>query len=360
MSSNEYMSPRERVVKSLNREIPDRIPLDIKAEKEIFYDLQKHFNKSDNDEVMDALGIDFRRIHPNYVGSPIKTFDDGSFIDMWGAHRKFFNYGAGTYFEYAGHPLAEIKKQSELETFSWPQPDEWDVGGIPDQIKKTNENKDYCLIHECGGIFELAWGLRGMELFFMDMATQPEIPWEIMSRLADHFIELTRRVLETADGQIDIVYTFDDLGTQMGPLVSPKMWEEQIKPHHVRLNKVIKEHGARVMYHSCGSIIQFIDGFIDMGVDILNPLQPRPKGMDLKRIKETYGDRLCFHGAMDIQKTLPYGTEEEVRAEVGDRIKTLGKDGGYILAPAHSIQPDTPVDNIVTMYDAARNTHLSP
>jgi len=358
MLNNEFLSPRERVVKSLNRDVPDRIPLDIKAEREIWRNLQKHFNKSHNVEVMDALGIDFRRVFPNYVGPDIKIFDDGSFIDMWGAHRKSFNYGAGFYYEYAGHPLAGIKNLKDLESFSWLQPDWWDVGNIPGQIEKINEKKEYCLVYECAGMFELAWGLRGMELFFLDMATQPEISWEIMNRLTNQFIELTRRVLEAAKGQIDIVYTWDDLGTQMGPIVSPKMWEEQIKPHHIRLNKVIKEYGARVMYHSCGSIINFIDGFIDMGVDILNPLQPRPKGMDLKWIKTTYGDRLSFHGAMDIQQTLPFGTREEVQTEVSDRIQILGKGGGYILAPAHSIQPDTPIDNIITMYDTARNTSL--
>lgn len=359
MPARDFMSPRDRVLKTLHRETPDRIPLDIKAEKEIFDALQKRFDASGNEEVLNALGIDFRRVHPNYTGPALKTFDDGSFIDMWGAHRKCFNYGAGTYVEYAGHPLAGIETEKELDRFSWPHPDQWDVGVLAEKIDRINENKEYCLIYECAGIFELAWGLRGMSRFLVDMATQPEIPWEIMNRLADHFVELTGRVLQAARGRIDIVHTYDDIGTQTGPLVSPEMWETLIKPHHVRLNKVIKAHGARVLYHSCGSITGFIDGFIDMGIDILNPLQPRAKGMDLKRIKEAYGDRICFHGAMDIQWTLPRGSLEDVRAEVEDRIRVLGKNGGYILSPAHAIQPDTPVDNIVTMYETARNMMLA-
>jgi len=358
MLTNEHMSPRERVLKSLNRDVHDRIPLDIKAETGIWEKLKTHFKASHNSEVMDALGIDFRRIFPNYTGPDITLLEDGSFIDMWGAHRKSFNYGIGSYYEYAGHPLADIKNPKDLEKFTWVQPAWWDVSNIPDQIQRKNEKREYCLVFECAGMFEIAWGLRGMERFFLDMATQPEIPWEIMERLTNHFVELTRRVLEAAKGQIDIVYTWDDLGTQLGPLVSPRMWEEQIKPHHIRLNKVIKKYGARVMYHSCGSIIDFIDGFIDMGVDILNPLQPRAEGMDLQWIKTTYGKQLSFHGSMDIQQTLPFGTQEEVRAEVMERIKILGAGGGFILAPAHSIQPDTPIENIIAMYDTARKTSI--
>jgi uroporphyrinogen decarboxylase len=178
----------------------------------------------------------------------------------------------------------------------------------------------------------------------------------ILTRWADFWIDLGCRVLEAADGRIDIAWTWDDIGTQHAPMISPRMWEEQIKPHHIRMNSAFKEYGATIMYHSCGSIVPFIDGFVEMGVEILNPLQPRAKGMDLAWIKATYGDCLSFHGAMDIQRTLPHGTIEDVAAEVRDRIQVLGAGGGYILAPAHMIQGDTPAENIVTMYDTARIT----
>jgi uroporphyrinogen decarboxylase len=143
-------------------------------------------------------------------------------------------------------------------------------------------------------------------------------------------------------------------------MISPQMWEKQIKPHHVRINRTLKDYDVTLMYHSCGSIMPFIDGLIDMGVEILNPLQPRARGIDLPHIKATYGNQISFHGAMDIQQTLPHGTTEDVAAEVRDRIQVLGAGGGYILAPAHMIQGDTSAENIVAMYETARSTPVPP
>jgi len=356
MALTEYMSPRERVACSLRHEIPDRIPLHMKAEKEVWPRLQEYLGVTDDEEVMDRLGIDIRSIAPTYVGPSPKVFPDGSFIDPWGFHRKVVQHKFGSYFEYAGYPLADAKTVEDVENFAWPQADWWDLSDIPDQINKINRKTEYCILYEAGSAFEMAWGLRGLEQFLMDMVMRPEIPQAILTRWTDFWIELGRRVLEAADGRVDIAWTWDDVGIQNGPMISPAMWEEHIKPHHVRLSKVLKEYGVTLMYHSCGSIVRFIDGFIDMGVEVLNPLQPRAKGMDLAWIKATYGDQLSFHGAMDIQRTLPYGTPEEVAAEVRDRVQILGAGGGYILAPAHLIQADTAVENILTMFDAARST----
>jgi uroporphyrinogen decarboxylase len=262
----------------------------------------------------------------------------------------------GTYFEYAGFPLANAKSVHDLATYPWPQAAWWDVSHIPEEIEAFDRDGEYAILYEAGSVFETGWGLRGLEAFLIDMAVAPDVTEFIMARWADFWIDLGRKVLEAADGRIDIAWTWDDIGTQNGPMISPKMWERQIKPHHVRMNNAFKEYGATLMYHSCGSIMPFIEGLIDMGVEILNPLQPRAKGMDLAYIKATYGDRLSFHGAMDIQKTLPHGTQDEVATEVRDRIELLGAGGGYILAPAHMIQGDTPPENILTMYDTARST----
>lgn len=354
----EHMSPRERVMCSVRREVPDRIPLHIKAEKEVWPKLRDYLNVDTNVEVMDRLGVDVRPVAPEYTGSRPEVLEDGTFIDPLGFHRRIAHHEFGSYFEYAGFPLRDAETVEEIEEFAWPDVESWDVSSIGEQINQINAKCEYCILYEAGSVFEMGWGLRGLERFLMDMISQPEIPQALMSRWADFWIELNHRVLDAADDRVDIVWTWDDVGTQIGPMISPKMWEEQVKPHHIRINQALKEHDVTIMYHSCGSIVRFIDGFIDMGVEILNPLQPRPVGMDLTWIKETYGRQLAFHGGMDIQRTLPLGTPDDVADEVRRRITVLGAGGGYILAPAHMLQGDTPAENIVTMYDVARETPL--
>ena len=352
----ETLSSRERVACALRHQSPDRTPLFIKAEKEVWPALCDYLGLEDNEAVMQRLGVDIRTISPHYSGPALEWFEDGSFIDYMGHHRKIAEHPYGTYFEYAGFPLAEAQTVDDVYAHPWPQVDWWDVSHIADEIAALDRHGEYCLLYEAGAVFEPGWGLRGLERFLIDMARQPEIAQAIMTRWADFWIDLGRKVLEAADGRVDIAWTWDDVGTQGGPMISPRMWEKLVKPHHVRLNQALKQYGAKIMYHSCGSIRPFIDGFVDMGVEILNPLQPRAEGMDLKWIKATYGNRLSFHGGMDIQHTLPHGTVEDVAAEVCERIEVLGAGGGYILAPAHAFQADTPPENIVAMYDTARLT----
>jgi uroporphyrinogen decarboxylase len=161
------------------------------------------------------------------------------------------------------------------------------------------------------------------------------------------------RMLSAAQGRIDLAFTADDIGGQEGLLMSLAMWERFIKPHHTRLNRVIHEHGAKVIYHSDGSVMEAVPGLVEMGIDVLQALQFDAKGMDPVALKEGFGDRLCFEGGISVQSTLPFGTAEEVRAEVEERIRVLGRDGGYILGPSHAIQAGTPAENVVAMFDEA-------
>ncbi len=173
--------------------------------------------------------------------------------------------------------------------------------------------------------------------------------------LTDLMIGNVRRMMQAGQGYIDWVYTFDDVAIQDRLLMSPRMWREFILPRHQRLNRVIKEYGVKILYHSCGAIYPLIKPLIkEMWIDALNPLQPRAPGMDMSRIKAEFGKRIAFHGGIDLQYTLPNGSQEEVVAEVRERCRVLGKGGGYICASAHYIQADVPVENIIAMYLAPR------
>jgi uroporphyrinogen decarboxylase len=264
---------------------------------------------------------------------------------------------ACAYDEICEHPLSGLRDAAELARYPWPQPEWWNANGLKQHIEELDAGGSYAIALEefgdPGGIFEIAWYLRGMEQFLMDMAVQPDIAFEIMRHVADFYLGMLERVMRAAGGRIDLVWTSDDLAHQRGALISPKLWRELIAPHHARLNRRIHELGARVMYHSCGAVAGFVPGLIEIGVDVLDVLQFSAAGMDPQDLKVRFGDRLCFHGGMDVQTTLPFGSEEDVRHEARDRIDVLARGGGYILSPTHNIQPDTPPRNILAMYAEA-------
>jgi uroporphyrinogen decarboxylase len=353
------VSPWERVEAALAHRQPDRIPFDFWAVPEVWAKMRAALGlAADDDEVVQRLlGIDCRMVTTRYVGSKARQLPDGTYIDAWGTHRREVTNEFSTYGEYASHPLAQAETVDDVLDWDWASSDDWDVSGVWAQCERLNQDQHYHLRYEVGGIFEWSWALRGFERFLMDLAEQPEMACAIMDRFTDVYIENTRRVIEAAGGLLDMVYTYDDVGMQRGLLLSPRMWRKYILPRHQRLNAAIRSarYPVKIMYHSCGAIFPLIGPFVEeMGIDVLNPLQPRAAGMDMARIKGEFGERLSFHGAVDIQQTLPHGTPAEVQAEVRARCEVLGQGGGYICAPAHYIQADTPLENIVALYTAPR------
>ena len=214
----------------------------------------------------------------------------------------------------------------------------------------------YHIRYEVGGIFKSSWALYGLDRFLVDLLQKPEVPTAILNCYTDLMIDNVRSLMDVAGDKIDMLYTYDDIAIQNGLLMSPRLWRKYILPCHQRLNKVIKSYGVKIMYHSCGSVIQMIDALIDdVGIEVLNPLQPRAAGMDMQLIKDKFGKRVAFHGALDLQHTLPHGTQQDVYDEVRSRCNILGKDGGYICTSAHYLQADIPLENILTIYLTPRN-----
>ena len=346
----------ERVETALAHREPDRVPFDFWAVPEVWEQLRAALG-ADDEDVLRLLGIDCRMVTTRYVGTKARDLPDGTYIDAWGTHRRNVANQFSTYGEYAGHPLAEAETVADVRNWHWADPDDWDVSGVREQCEWLNEDARYHLRYEVGGIFEWSWALRGFERFLLDLAEKPDVACAIMDRFTDIYIENTVRVIEAAGGLLDMVYTYDDVGIQSGLLMSPRMWRQHILPRHRRLNAAIRatRYPVKIMYHSCGAIFPLIRPFVDeMGIDVLNPLQPRATGMEMARIKAGFKDRLSFHGAIDIQQTLPHGTPEEVQAEVQERCAVLGRGGGYICTSAHYIQADTPLENVIALYTARR------
>jgi uroporphyrinogen decarboxylase len=349
-------SPWGRVETALAHREPDRVPFDFWAVPEVWDSLRRAL-AADDETVLRLLGIDCRMVTTRYVGTKAGELPDGTFIGPWGTHRRRVANEFGVYDEYASHPLADAETVSDVQNWEWASPDDWDVSGVRRQCEELNADVRFHLRYEVGGIFEWSWALRGFERFLLDLVEKPAVACAIMDCFTDIYIENTRRVIEAAGGLLDMVYTYDDVGMQEGLLLSPRMWRQFILPRHQRLNATIRaaRYPVKIMYHSCGAVFPLIGAFVDeMGIDVLNPLQPRAAGMDMQRIKAEFGDHLSFHGGIDIQHTLPHGTPSDVQAEVRDRCRVLGHHGGYICTSAHYIQADTPLPNIIALYTVPR------
>ena len=346
------MTSRERVFTALEHKTPDRCPVDFWAESTTLQTLFKYFGVSSEEALLDIFDVDLQFVGPRSLGKPSVTLPDGGFENPDGSRYRFVKNDSCAYAECVYRPLEDMETVDEVRTYDkWPDADAFDWDHFAEDIGKRHEKRVIKLF--TGGLFERAWGLRGQENFLTDMILSPDIPHYIMGKLTDYFIDYVRHAMDAAGDLIDIVYTYDDIATQKSLIMSHEMLEEFVYPYHRKLNAVIRHYGKRVLYHSCGAVFPEIPSLMSHPIDILNPLQPLAAGMDLQKIKDTYGSVLSFHGGIDIQELLPHGSPEEVKNAVRRAISILGKDGGYIMTAAHNIQNDTPVENIIAMYDPA-------
>lgn len=312
--------------------------------------LMKHFNVNHIENLYDIFNIDLQFVAPDSTLPKPELLPDGSWYDHTGVQYKRVKNDCCEYTECISHPLTFVEDIEDLEQYDkWPDATAFDWEHFSEKIGNCHEKRVIKL--EAGGIIFQSWYLRGLDQSMMDMAINPEIAHYILEKQCNYLCDFVRYALDAAGDKIDIVYTYDDIATQSGLIMSPEMLEEFVYPYHRRLNTVIKSYGKKILFHSCGSTIFQIDNLRDLPIDILNPLQPLAAGMDFTRIKDTWGDSLCFHGGIDVQRTLPKGDVEDVKAEVKRAISILGKDGGYIMTSAHNIQNDTPIENIIAMYD---------
>ena len=346
------MTSRERVFAALAHQQPDRCPVDFWAEPDTLQKLLRYFGAAREQELYDLLQVDLQFVFPDSTLPKPKILADGSWYDHMGVHRRVVKNDYCSYEEYASSPLGLAASAEDLERYDkWPDPGAFDWRGFSEKIGDLHEKRVIKL--HAGGIFEYVWALRGFEHILMDMILTPEIVHYIMDRFCCYWCDYIKYAMEYAGDKIDIVYTYDDIAAQDSLIVSSEMLEEFIYPYHRKLNALIKGYGKKILYHSCGSVITQIGSLSRLPIDILNPIQTSAKGMDLQLIKEKWGDTLCFHGAIDTQKILPAGSVEEVKEEIRRVNSVLGKNGGYIMASAHYLQNDTPIENIMALYDVS-------
>jgi len=312
-----------------------------------------------DEDVCARLGIDFRWIVPNWVGvQDIEINGEKGYIDMWNTPHIWSDYGK----YYAIHDQSlgqEALTLEDISAFVWPDPHQPAMfKGLREQAKYWYENTDF-VVGADGikvGIMQTAAQIRGYDKLFLDFVINPDMAHAVLDKISSLINEMYRKYMQAVGDYVQVVVITDDQGTQDSLMVSPAMFREFIKPRLKTQIETIKENAdVKVLMHCDGAILPLVEDFIEIGVDILNPIQTVVDGFeDTFALKEKFGDRLCFHGGIDVQQVLPNSTPEEVRQEVARRIYDLGRGGGYIISPCHNINVDIPVENTLAMFDAAR------
>jgi len=358
------MTHLERWKNAVARKSFDSLPRFYSATKEFSDSLMSYLGEDLNTILYNRFDIDYRfqndgmeakAWEPAYKGPELKVYDDGSFDNIWGSRQKLMYHrdGKGSYTETYNYALGGDISVSDVENHKWPEPDWYDYTSI---LPALEQFPDYPFMVGYWAIGWFSWEVRGMEQCFMDFAINPEVAEAITCRIADLGYEYFKRLLEAVKDYIGknvvAVHIADDWGMQDGLIMNPDIFYQYYASHYKRIIDLAHSYGLLVEFHSCGSARDLYPGFIEVGVDIMNPVQTSAKGMVPHEIKEEFGKDLAFSGGIDVQQLLPNASIQEVKDEIKYLLDTIGKGGGYIPGPAHNIQFGTPPENVVAMYEA--------
>jgi uroporphyrinogen decarboxylase len=342
------MTPRQRWLALLEGRSADRIPTDYQATAEVTARLLRDLECPDESALWEKLRVDTRKyVEPK----PINKHHPGDpQADLWGIRYRQADYGTGRYDEPWFHPLAEVDSVQQVHAFDWPDPNDFDYTAVTRAIEQDDGQRP---IH--AGQYEpfLLYGyLRGLEQAFMDLAVNPEIAGGILGHIFDFYQEHHRRIFEAGRGRIDLTWVAEDLGSQTGPLMSLETYRRFLLPNQVKMADLARSYGVHVMYHTDGAARPFLPDLIDkVGIEVLNPVQWRCPGMERERLVADFGHAIIFHGSIDNQQTLAFGTVDDVMREVRESVE-IYRNARWICGPCHNIQPITSTENVVAMYQA--------
>ena len=373
----ETMTPRQRVLGALRHQETDRVPIDlggtwVTTTTIPFYEKLKHHLGVDtptalmernmqvcliDESILQRLHVDTRFVcfnPPELPQNQPVELGEGLYRDPWGI--EWIKPPTSYYYDLHKAPLAGEISLSDILNHPWPEP--YDPGltrGLRQRVAKMRAETDCALVLNLSlWILQCSQNVRGYEDWFLDIALQPRLLECLLDCLTESMLGPLEMVTEAVGDLVDVISVSDDIGHQDRLCVSPQAYRKIIKPRHARLMEAIKSRSAApVMWHTCGSAYDVLDDLVEIGVDALNPVQTTAKHMEPERLKGQFGDRLAFWGAIDTMRVLNYGTPEDVRREVRQKIEILAQGGGFILAPIHNVQPDVPVENLLAMVEAA-------
>lgn len=369
------MTHRQRVITALNHREPDRVPCDFGGTRastivpRAYEHLKRYLAINSETRYMDRT---LDRVVPDE--SIIERFDADALMlrvesplrrsegldlpclweDEWGV---VWQVRKDSAYHVAKPPFSRHSSIQELRQHAWPDPKDLPLESFAARTRAIRERSDRAIVLELPArVFSLGQRLCGFQDWLMNLVGNPGFATGLLSTAVEIEIEMVKAILGTVDDNVDVVLCPDDLGMQDRPIISPDLYRKTIKPHHKRLFEAIKSWtDARLMLHSDGAIAPLIGDLIEVGIDVLNPVQVSASGLnDTVQLKETYGSHLSFWGAVDTHRVLPQGTVADVRSEVKRRIDDLAVDGGYVLASVHNVQSDVPPENLCAMFEAAR------
>lgn len=360
------MKHRDRVLTALNHEIPDRCPMQIsftpefaaRLAKDINLDRQQSHNPHGGGNLYElecALDQDLLLTSVGWANSYYQDAD--KYVDEWGIGWRAVAYdtpyGTGRYTEFNQHPLAD---DQAIDSYQPPDPNRPELYEEAKRVIREYKDEYWVVGVTVTTIFETAWALRGYEQMLMDLALNPDLAEKILDIPYHYHLAAAKKLTQLG---VDMIWLGDDIGAQNAMIISPKMWRKFLKPRMANFIAEIKAINPqlKVAYHSDGLIYPIIPDLIEIGLDVLNPIQPA--SMDPARLKREYGNELCFWGSIDEQHTLPFGSATDVRAEVKTRLETLGENGGLIIGPTHHIQLDTPLENFWALVNTVKETPYS-
>jgi uroporphyrinogen decarboxylase len=356
------MDARQRFTAVCEHQHPDHYPIDYIAKRDADQMLKRHFGVSAERELLDVLGCDLYHLSardisqneaflPIYRGPRLAASDTQRTCPFGIRYqRAAYDWKLGADEALEG-PLEKAESAQDVLKHPWPEPRWFDVEAL---IPECEENARRVIVAGFWtAIFGNAYRMHGFENFLMNMALKPELIKTLIDRLTEFYLELNERLFSALEGRIDIYYFGNDFGSQNGLLFSRDMWREFFLEDYRRLIGLAHDHRLKVMVHSCGSIRGILGDLIEAGVDIIDPVQTTADDMEPIRLKQDFGDRIVFHGAVDTQGVLPNASVEGVERHVREILRTLGRDGGYIFAPCNAIQADTPPENVEAMYRVA-------
>jgi uroporphyrinogen decarboxylase len=352
------MNAKQRVVLAINHSEPDKVPAHINATKWVVTKLKKALNVTTGKELLKALHIDIYDMRgidlhsgtvPKYIGPENELFDHwkGGIFSFWNMKEFENKTSAGWTMEIGPAPLTNALSEEECEKYPWPDNNWFDYSNLRKELEEWN---DFSIMASGGSVFQHATYIRGMDTLMMDMMANPEMAHYILDKVFSFYYEYYRRMFEEAGDLIDIFALADDFGMQNTLLIGPELFDEFVALRLNEMAELAHKYNIKLLLHTCGNIELLIPRFIELGVDILDPVQP--ESMDPVKIKTKYGQRITLRGGISVQNVISRGTVGEVKAETRRIVEALKPGGGYILSPGHPVlQDDIPPENIVAMYE---------
>ena len=349
------MNHKERVLAAINHEQPDRVPVFYWGVPEFSEKIMTHLGITDRDKLLEYLDVDFRWVEPAYIGPELLQQEASIKKDIWGVEYQYAGHGDLKYWDIKSCPLQGITDPAALADFPWPTIDLFDFSVLDKQVEKY---KDYAIMTAPGysspGLFRIIQRLIGKDNFLDVMMYHPKFFKGLIEKVSEFYLSYIEAFFGVTGNRVDFIRIADDFGAHNGLIISSETWNEVIRPVYEGFYAIPKKLGVKFYMHSCGGVRKLLPEFISIGVHVLDPIQTRAAGMSPEGLKKDFGSLITFCGALDEELLLRKATPARVKEGVKELLDLMAPGGGFILGPSHKLKVETPVENVLAMYEAAR------